>query len=115
MADSLIWFAILLAAFSAISTLLLAANYRRLILEIQAVKPDERAQLPQFVRELCSSRFPTTWQSQLFQEVAFGDISWSTSLPLHRTVRRVRQSIYLFSGATAATLALLFAVLLITR
>ncbi|MBL9200908.1 MAG: hypothetical protein JNL39_10405 [Opitutaceae bacterium] len=115
MPNSLIPFALIAATFAIVSATQLTIGWRGLISEIMALSPDDHARLPLFAREVLSSPIPTSWQSQLFQEVAYGDITWSAALPLNPTVKKIRRAFRLMICAFGANAAVLFATLLMTR
>ncbi|MBC7366437.1 MAG: hypothetical protein H7343_06415 [Undibacterium sp.] len=93
---------------------LVASGYSGLVAYLRELKEEEQAQIPSGLREALKSRWAMSWQSDIFMEVALGDLSWSHGKEVSRKLQSVRKNIRLM-GAGIAVFTVLFFALLVTK
>ena len=106
---------ILIGCLMIFATLRVAVGYSRVVAAMKGLKADQVAQLPLEIQEALRSRWAGSWQSQVFHEIATGDITWAAHLSLLPAVVALRRDFRWMVLSVVAVFILLFAVLLLSR
>jgi len=97
------------------ATLRVAVSYSRVLAAMKCLKAEQVAQLPLEIQEALRSRWVGSWQSQVFHEIAIGDITWAAHLSLLPAVVALRRDFRWMILSVVGVLILLFVGLLLSR